>query len=112
MLKALAICSAMNTSANDLLANGSKRVPAEWEPQESVWLQWPSEFERVFQPAFAQMSAIISRYQKLNILFDSPADRAQATKAIAAAGGDPDHLNIHFRIQGAVDTGPFTGKFI
>ena len=91
---ALAICAVMTTSANELPTIGSKRVPAEWEPQEAIWLQWPGEFERVFQPAFAQMSAIISRYQKLNILYDSRADLAQATKAIAAAGGDPDHLNI------------------
>ncbi|MDH3635913.1 MAG: agmatine deiminase family protein [Gammaproteobacteria bacterium] len=72
----------------------SKRVPAEWEPQEAVWLQWPSEFERVFQPAFAQMTAIISRYQKLNILFDSMSDHKQARQAIEAAGVDPDHANI------------------
>ena len=91
---ALAICAVMTTSANESSPTGSKRVPAEWEPQESVWLQRPSEFERVFQPAFAQMSALISRYQKLNILYDSKADLAQATKAIAAAGGDPDHANI------------------
>jgi agmatine/peptidylarginine deiminase len=74
----------MTTRANQAPTIGSKRVPAEWESQESVWLQWPSDFERVFQPAFAQMSAIISRYQKLNILYDSRADLAQATKAIAA----------------------------
>ena len=93
-VSALAICAIMNVSANQAIAVNSKRVPAEWEPQESVWLQWPSEFERVFQPAFAQMSAIISRYQKLNIVYHSRADLAQATKAIAAAGGDPDHANI------------------
>jgi agmatine deiminase len=93
-VSALAICAIMNLSANQTIPVSSKRVPAEWEPQDSVWLQWPSEFERVFQPAFAQMSAIISRYQKLNIVYDSRADLAQATKAIAAAGGDPDDANI------------------
>jgi agmatine deiminase len=71
-----------------------RRVPAEWEPQEAIWLQWPSDFERVFQPAFAQMGAIISRYEKLNILFDSPGDQAQARAALEAAGADPDHVNI------------------
>ena len=94
LLLALAICAVMTTSANEAPTISSKRVPAEWEPQEAIWLQWPGEFERVSQPAFAQMSAIISRYQKLNILYDSRADLAQATKAIAAAGGDPDHSRI------------------
>jgi agmatine deiminase len=82
----------MSLSANQLTSG--KRVPAEWEPQQAVWLQWPSEFERVFQPAFANMTAIISRYQKLNILFDSTSDHDEARQAIEAAGASPDHANI------------------
>jgi agmatine/peptidylarginine deiminase len=23
-----------------------KRVPAEWEPQEAIWLQWPGRWEK------------------------------------------------------------------
>ncbi len=83
-------------SSNASETGPGKRVPAEWEPQEAIWLQWPSDFERVFQPAFAQMTAIISRYQKLNIVFDSESDRNQARRAIADAGADPDHVNIHW----------------
>ena len=82
----------MNLNANQ--SAGGKRVPAEWEPQEAVWLQWPGRFERMFQPAFAEMTAIISRYQKLNILFDSRSDKNQARKAIEDIGADPDHANI------------------
>jgi agmatine deiminase len=82
----------MNLGANQPVSG--KRVPAEWEPQEAVWLQWPSRFERVFQPAFAEMTAIISRYQKLNILFDSTSDKNQARKAIEGIGVDPDQANI------------------
>jgi agmatine deiminase len=74
----------------------ARRVPAEWEPQEAVWLQWPSDFERVFQPAFAQMAAIISRYEKLNIVFDSQPDREHARAAINHAGADPDQPSIRW----------------
>ena len=84
----------MSSKASETVSG--KRVPAEWEPQEAVWLQWPSDFERVFQPAFARMTAIISRYEKLNIVFDSESDRSQARRAIADAGADPDHANIHW----------------
>jgi agmatine deiminase len=63
----------MNANASE--TQSGKRVAAEWEPQEAIWLQWSGEFERVFQPAFAQMAAIISRYVKLNILFASTNDR-------------------------------------
>jgi len=93
---ALAICVLMNAGTSEASSIEGKRVPAEWEPQEAVWLQWPGNFERVFQPAFAKMSAIISRYQKLNILYDSNADEAQARRAISAVGGDPDHANIEW----------------
>ncbi len=82
----------MNLSANQ--TNDERRVPAEWEPQEAVWLQWPGRYERVFQPAFAQISAIISRYQKLNILFASSADEKQARKSLLDAEANPDHENI------------------
>jgi len=37
----------------------NKRVPAEWEPQEAVWLQWPGRWEKVYEPAFAQIASII-----------------------------------------------------
>ncbi len=84
----------MNASVSE--SQSAKRVPAEWEPQEAVWLQWPGDFERVFQPAFAQMAAIICRYEKLNIVFDSSTDRNQARTAIENAGANPDHENIYW----------------
>ncbi len=90
----LTITAIMITSASESLSG--KRVPAEWEPQAAVWLQWPSEFERAFQPAFAQMAAIIIRYEKLNIVFNSKSDQNQARRAIADADADPDHDNIHW----------------
>ena len=73
-----------------------KRVPAEWEPQAAVWLQWPSDFERVFKPAFALMTAILCRYEQFNILFDSVSGRDQARRAIEGAGANPEHHNIEW----------------
>jgi len=96
-VSALALCVLMNAVASEPGGKAARRVPAEWEPQEAVWLQWPGLYERAFQPAFAQISIIVSRYQKLNILYTSSADQAQARKAISAAGGDPDHANIEWQ---------------
>jgi agmatine deiminase len=93
----LAICTVMSVSASESVSGSNKRVPAEWEPQQSVWLQWPGKYERVFQPAFAQMAAIISRYQKLNILYASKADHQQALQAIVAIGGDTENANIEWQ---------------
>ncbi|MDJ0777977.1 MAG: agmatine deiminase family protein [Gammaproteobacteria bacterium] len=71
-----------------------RRVPAEWEPQAGTWLQWPGPYERSHETAFAQMSVIIARYQKLHILHATGGIRARAEQAIARAGGDPAHVNI------------------
>ena len=71
-----------------------RRVPAEFEPQEAIWLQWPGRFEKTYEPAYAQISNVIVQYQKLHILHHHNTIRNQARSAITAAGGDPDHPNI------------------
>ena len=68
----------------------TRRVPAEWEPQEAIWLQWPGPYEKAHEAAFAAMANIIAGYQTLHILYASPAIAASARAAIAQAGGDPD----------------------
>jgi hypothetical protein len=73
------------------LAQPIRRVPAEFEPQEAVWLQWPGPFEKMYEPAYAEISNVIVQYEKLHILYDSNAIRNQARTAITDAGGDPDH---------------------
>ena len=77
-----------------ILADTQKRVPAEWELQEAVWLQWPGRYEKSLEEAFAKMTAVIIQYQKLHILHDTNTIRRQARSAILKAGGDPDHNNI------------------
>lgn len=79
-----------------LAADTGKRVPAEWEPQAATWLQWPGRYERVYQPAFAEMAGIISRYQPLHILYHSKSIRSEAERVIRNAGHDPSHDNIHW----------------
>ena len=75
-------------------SSATKRVPAEWEPQEAVWLQWPGRWEKAYEEAFAKMSTVIAGYQTLHILVDDDTVRDDARAAIADAGGDPDHVNI------------------
>ncbi|TQV87807.1 agmatine deiminase family protein [Aliikangiella coralliicola] len=72
----------------------SIRVPAEWEPQEAIWLQWPGRWEKVYEPAFAKMVNVIVQYQRLHILYNNNTIRNEARTAILAAGGDPNHYNI------------------
>ena len=48
-----------------------KRVLAEWEPQEAIWMQWPGYWEKDYELTFAKITNIISRYEKLHILYAS-----------------------------------------
>jgi len=76
------------------MADSVRRVPAEWEPQEAIWLQWPGHWEKAHETAFARMSSVIAHYETLHILYASPQIMADARAAIRREGGDPDHPNI------------------
>lgn len=84
-------------SESRAFAQPIRRVPAEFEPQQATWLQWPGPFEKTYEPAFAEISNVIVQYQALHILHDTNAIRNQARAAIGNAGGDPDHPNIQWR---------------
>lgn len=79
---------------NDDTSTVTRRVPAEWEPQEAIWFQWPGQYEKVYEPAFAKIANTIVQYERLHILTDSNKIRNEARAAITSAGGNPDHANI------------------
>ena len=77
-------------------ADSPRRVPAEWEPQAGVWLQWPGPWERSYENAFARIASVIVRYQPLHILYSSKSIQTNAEEAIKRVGADPAHENIHW----------------
>ena len=77
-------------------ADSPRRVPAEWEPQAGVWLQWPGPWERSYETAFARISSVIVGYQPLHILYGSPATLSAAKDAIRRVGENPDDPNIRW----------------
>lgn len=70
------------------------RWPAEWEPQEAVWLAWPAsslDWPGRLQGvrfAFADMVRRLAPGQEVRILAHSPAIEHDARKRIADVGGD------------------------
>ena len=79
------------------LQSSLKRVPAEWEPQEAIWLQWPGRWEKDSEEAIAKISDIISRYQTLHILYGSDEILKEAKNAILSVGADPENPNIQWQ---------------
>jgi len=69
------------------------RMPAEWEPQEAVWLSWPHNYNtwpRQFRPvpyAYARFVAAISRFQEVRINAAAGLHE-RARKFCAKAGAD------------------------
>ena len=47
----------MSAGAAYAMADSVRRVPAEWEPQEAIRLQWPGRWEKSHETAFARMSS-------------------------------------------------------
>ena len=82
-----------NSQANEVI-DKTQRVPAEWEPQEAIWMQWPGYWEKDYEITFAKMADIISRYEKLHILYKTDKIYANAQKAISDIGGNPKNTNI------------------
>ena len=87
----------INSKASEVI-DKIKRVPAEWEPQEAIWMQWPGYWEKGYEITFAKIADILSRYQKLHILYNSDQIYADAQKAINDRKVDPQNKNIHWHL--------------
>jgi agmatine deiminase len=76
------------------------RMPAEWEPQEAVWLSWPHRrdtWPRHFRPIpakFAEIAAIVSRWEKVRISAPKPL-QARARSLIAHAGAEAANVEFY-----------------
>jgi agmatine deiminase len=76
------------------------RMPAEWEPQEAVWLSWPHRrrtWPGGFRPipgVFAVVAAAISHREKVRINVAAGL-RADARRRIERAGADMGRVELH-----------------
>jgi agmatine deiminase len=76
------------------------RMPAEWEPQEAVWLSWPHNREtwpRRFRPIpakFAEIAAEISRREKVRINIARPLQK-RARSLLDRAGAELANVEFY-----------------
>jgi len=74
-------------------------MPAEWTPQEAVWLSWPCnresapETHEALQAKFGRIAATISRFETVRINAEG-AWHARIRQSIAAQGGDLAHVEL------------------
>ena len=75
-------------------------MPAEWEPQEAVWLSWPHNrktWPGTFRPIpakFAEIAAAISRFEKVRINIAQPAE-PRARALLERAGADRTRVEFY-----------------
>ena len=77
------------------------RMPAEWEPQEALWLSWPPnnpefwpESREAVQDAFSKIAAAISRVEIVRInAHESLHDEIR--RLLASADAEADHVELY-----------------
>jgi agmatine/peptidylarginine deiminase len=68
-------------------ASSGLRVPAEWEPQDAVWMQWPQTWESTYEPAFSRIVAAILNHEDVHVLVNDARTREAAEATLQHDGG-------------------------
>lgn len=74
-----------------------KRIPAEWETQEAVWMQWPMQFEHWYRNEFGEVIAALQEYQTVHVLVQDNSQQNQAQNFINNNGGNGNNVTYHIQ---------------
>ena len=86
-----------------------RRIPAEWETQDAIWLQWPLQFEHWMRSEIAETISTIQEYESVHLIVQNQNHLTQAQNQIQNQGGDPDDVTYHIQIHNNAwlrDNGP------
>lgn len=77
-------------------------MPAEWEPHDAVWLQWPDismrgtpSYARKLLSTWLEMTAILSDHVNVRIAATNPTVAADAERACSGYGADMARVKVH-----------------
>lgn len=87
----------LSAQASELNANHFY-VPAEWAPQESVWLAWPEYLPagRSNVPQILDIMAAITPNEDIDLIVNDPKEADLARAQIAKRGISMAHVRLHF----------------
>ena len=64
---------------DDVVEGQTRRMPAEWEPQAAVWLQWPQAWEgQAVASAFVDIIEVIAEYEQVELIVSDARARGRA----------------------------------
>ncbi len=90
-------------------SNAQTRIPAEWEPHASTWMQWPKGYETSYQPNFSSIIDVLQEYEPVNIIVRSSYTRTQAQNYLLGRGVPLTNITWHIMSYNAAwlrDNGP------
>ena len=70
----------INAKANEVDYT-AKRVPAEFEPQEAIWMQWPGYWEKDYEITFAKDSGYYFPLRKASYSISLRSNLCRCTKS-------------------------------
>ena len=76
---------------------GGLRVPAEWEPHEATWMQWPGIYEADMQQAFADIVEVVRAYEPVHIIAGSRPEKDQAQRFLKTQQVPLSNITWHVR---------------
>jgi len=79
--------SKSSTSSDDIINSNNMnldackdiRIPAEWEPHEATWLQWPGKYEKMYRNEFAEIIGVLQKYEPVVVVYSTPDLKKNAT---------------------------------
>lgn len=76
-----------------------RRVPAEWEYQEAIWLQWPNQFEHWMRPEMAEVISVIQDYEPVHVIVQNNNQLNQAQNQMLSQGGSLENVTFHIQVH-------------
>lgn len=83
------------TMENNMDTVSGLRVPAEWEPHAATWMQWPNQYEANMRLAFAEIIAVIQRYEPVHLLAGSETEKSEAMQFLSQNGVADSNITWH-----------------
>ena len=91
----LVACSTHSTPTTPSTYTAEIRVPAEWEPQAAVWMQYPDKWEADMRPVFAEIVSVVQQYQPVHMLTRNEREKHQAQRLLTQLGVTDTNIQWH-----------------
>lgn len=86
-------------SADDFVSDrdiASTRIPAEWEKQKSVWMQWPLDWESSHRPSFVRIISVICQYEPVSLIVLNEAMKTSVRQMLQNQNVSLANITFHF----------------